>query len=211
MFTMAGIGVRDPSESAFRIPRNRCSGSIGIGVQDAPEYAPLHRPVTRSTPPARARASGRDGRGPRRCSFRLASAPGSGGRQRDGTRVSFRRRMAASPAGTRPRARSTSPPWGAARSGAGTDSSRGRGWPIPPSPRLPARPASWRAPPPCRRRSPKAARAPAHARSKRSYRFIVAGSPQVEQPVGWAGQGAGLGSDDPVAALRSTCAAARAC
>jgi hypothetical protein len=39
MFTMAGIGVRDPPEWAFRIPRNRCSGSIGIGVQDAPEYA----------------------------------------------------------------------------------------------------------------------------------------------------------------------------
>jgi hypothetical protein len=36
---MVGIGVRDPPEWAFRIPRNRCSRSIGISVQDAPEYA----------------------------------------------------------------------------------------------------------------------------------------------------------------------------
>jgi hypothetical protein len=35
-----GTGDHLPPESVFTIRRNRCSGSIGIGVQDRSEYAP---------------------------------------------------------------------------------------------------------------------------------------------------------------------------
>lgn len=41
-FGIPGTGDHLPPESVIRILRNRCSGSIRIGVHDAPEYAHEH-------------------------------------------------------------------------------------------------------------------------------------------------------------------------